>query len=34
MANIFDLCSNQKDFNKLQDIKDSLQKIQEDEKEK
>ena len=33
MANIFELCSNQKDFNKLQDIKDNLQKIQEDEKE-
>ena len=33
MANIFELCSNQKDFDKLQDIKDNLQKIQEDEKE-
>lgn len=33
MANIFDLCSNQKDFDKLQNIKDTFQKIQEDEKE-
>lgn len=33
MANIFDLCSNQRDLNKLQDIKDTFQKIQEDEKE-
>ena len=33
MANIFELCSNQKDFDKLQNIKDTFQKIQEDEKE-
>lgn len=34
MPNIFELCSNQKDFDKLQNIKDTFQKIQEDEKEK
>ena len=33
MPNIFELCSNQKDFDKLQNIKDTFQKIQEDENE-
>ena len=33
MANIFELYSKQRDLNKLQNIKDTFQKIQEDEKE-
>ena len=33
MPNIFELCSKQRDLNKLQNIKDTFQKIQEDEKE-
>lgn len=31
MPNIFELCSNQKGFNKLQNIKINLQKVKEDE---
>lgn len=31
MPNIFELCSNQKDFDKLQNIKNKFQKIKEDE---
>ena len=33
MPNIFELCSNQRDFNKLQNIKDDFQKIKEKEEE-
>ena len=34
MANIFELCSNQKDFDKLQNIKDTFKKFKKMKRKK